>query len=75
MPWKKKSSQSSFKTNKKTISKTYERRMEEAKKMKALKQRVADLRERDRARRVEIAQKTKEKQKRKELNEWKSAKV
>ena len=35
--------------------------MEEAKKMKALKQRVADLRERDRARRVEIAQKTKEK--------------
>ena len=74
MPWKKKSSQSSFKTNK-AISKTYERRMEEARKMKAIKQRVADLRERDRARRVEIAQKTKEKQKRKELNEWKSAKV
>ena len=74
MPWKKKSNQSSFKTNK-AISKTYERRMEEARKMKAIKQRVADLRERDRARRVEIAQKTKEKQKRKELNEWKSAKV
>lgn len=35
--------------------------MEEAKKMKALKQRVADLRERDRARRVEIVKKTKEK--------------
>ena len=29
--------------------------------MKALKQRVADLRERDRARRVEIVKKTKEK--------------
>ena len=35
--------------------------MEEAKKMKTLKQRVADLRERDRARRVEIVKKTKEK--------------
>ena len=34
-PWKKTSSQSAFKP-KKLISKTYERRMEEAKKMKAI---------------------------------------
>ena len=48
MPWKKSSKQSAFKS-KKCISKSYEKRMEETKKMKAIQQRVAALREADRA--------------------------
>ena len=56
-------------------SKSYEQRMEDSKKVKALQQRVAALRERERARKVEIAEKSKKMKIIKEMNEWRTAKV
>ena len=46
-PWKKQSQQSAFRT-KKSLPKSYIKRMEEAKKRKALQERVAELRAADR---------------------------